>query len=544
MLDGYDLPVSRFTKDNLLDGSMRNNVAFQEKRSIADRVPVWHKENCIQCNQCAFVCPHATIRPFLINEAEMAKMPEYAKDDVLDAMGGPQAKGLKFRIQVSPRNCVGCGLCVTECPGKPVKQADGTIVKQKALVMEEAKSQFFNEEGADYLYKNIEYKTGGAPVTSVKGAAFLMPYQEVSGACAGCGETPYYRLATQLFGKDMLIANTTGCSSIYNSSTPLSPFCTDKNGEGVAWANSLFEDNAEFGYGMRIATNYKLAEICRIFDENKDAVEPELKSLIEDYEANIKNREHVREIKDKLIELVEKSACEGVKEVLKLKGDLLDQSVWIIGGDGWSYDIGYGGLDHVIANEEDVNILVLDTEVYSNTGGQSSKSSQTGSIAKFTASGKKTAKKFLALIAMTYGHVYVAQVAMGGNKLQAIKALKEAESYNGPSLIICYAPCVNHGIKGGMANAQLTEKKAVECGYFPIFRYDPRLKAEGKDPLTIDCPTPDWSKFRDFLLCETRYSQLPKVNPEHCEELLTKCEKYAQDRWNKLQKFHEVVEEK
>jgi pyruvate-ferredoxin/flavodoxin oxidoreductase len=544
MLDGYDLPVSRFTKDNLLDGSMRNNVAFQEKRSIADRVPVWHKENCIQCNQCAFVCPHATIRPFLINEAEMAKMPEYAKDDVLDAMGGPQAKGLKFRIQVSPRNCVGCGLCVTECPGKPVKQADGTIVKQKALVMEEAKSQFFNEEGADYLYKNIEYKTGGAPVTSVKGAAFLMPYQEVSGACAGCGETPYYRLATQLFGKDMLIANTTGCSSIYNSSTPLSPFCTDKNGEGVAWANSLFEDNAEFGYGMRIATNYKLAEICRIFDENKDAVEPELKSLIEDYEANIKNREHVREIKDKLIELVEKSACEGVKEVLKLKGDLLDKSVWIIGGDGWSYDIGYGGLDHVIANEEDVNILVLDTEVYSNTGGQSSKSSQTGSIAKFTASGKKTAKKFLALIAMTYGHVYVAQVAMGGNKLQAIKALKEAESYNGPSLIICYAPCVNHGIKGGMANAQLTEKKAVECGYFPIFRYDPRLKAEGKDPLTIDCPTPDWSKFRDFLLCETRYSQLPKVNPEHCEELLTKCEKYAQDRWNKLQKFHEVVEEK
>jgi pyruvate-ferredoxin/flavodoxin oxidoreductase len=544
MLDGYDLPVSRFTKDNLLDGSMRNNVAFQEKRSIADRVPVWHKENCIQCNQCAFVCPHATIRPFLINEAEMAKMPEYAKDDVLDAMGGPQAKGLKFRIQVSPRNCVGCGLCVTECPGKPVKQADGTIVKQKALVMEEAKSQFFNEEGADYLYKNIEYKTGGAPVTSVKGAAFLMPYQEVSGACAGCGETPYYRLATQLFGKDMLIANTTGCSSIYNSSTPLSPFCTDKNGEGVAWANSLFEDNAEFGYGMRIATNYKLAEICRIFDENKDAVEPELKSLIEDYEANIKNREHVREIKDKLIELVEKSACEGVKEVLKLKGDLLDKSVWIIGGDGWSYDIGYGGLDHVIANEEDVNILVLDTEVYSNTGGQSSKSSQTGSIAKFTASGKKTAKKFLALIAMTYGHVYVAQVAMGGNKLQAIKALKEAESYNGPSLIICYAPCVNHGIKGGMANAQLTEQKAVECGYFPIFRYDPRLKAEGKDPLTIDCPTPDWSKFRDFLLCETRYSQLPKVNPEHCEELLTKCEKYAQDRWNKLQKFHEVVEEK
>jgi pyruvate-ferredoxin/flavodoxin oxidoreductase len=549
MLDGYDLPVSKFTEFELLDGSMRNNVTFMEKRSIADRVPVWHKENCIQCNQCAFVCPHATIRPFLINEEEMKGMPEYAKTEVLPAMGGPGVKGLMFRIQVSPKNCVGCGLCVVECPGKPavIKNEDGTTTKvvQKALTMEESKSQFFEEEGADYLYKHVEYKTGGMPITTVKGASFLMPYVEVSGACAGCGETPYYRLATQLFGKDMIIANATGCSSIYNGSTPLTPFCTDKNGEGVAWANSLFEDNAEYGYGMRVATNYKLADIVRILDENKADVEEELKAVIEDYEANIKNREHIREIKDNLVSLIEKSSNEGIKEVLKYKGDLLDKSVWIIGGDGWAYDIGYGGLDHVIANEEDVNIMVLDTEVYSNTGGQSSKSSQTGSIAKFTASGKKSAKKFLSLIAMTYGHVYVAQVAMGANKMQAIKAMKEAESYDGPSLIICYSPCANHGIKGGLANAQITEKKAVECGYFPIFRYDPRLKAEGKDPLQIDCQTPDWSKFRDFLMCETRYSQLPKVNPEHCEELLTKCEKYAQDRWNKLQKFHdEPVEEK
>ena len=539
-LDGYDLPVSKFTEFELLDGTMRNNITFKEKRSIADRVPVWVKENCIQCGQCAFVCPHATIRPFLLNEEEHKNMPENVRDDVMDAMGGPGVKGLKYRIQVSPKNCVGCGLCVVECPGKKVKDENGNFVTKKALEMVEAKSQFdVQEPAADYLYKHIEYKTGGAPVTTVKGASLLMPYVEVSGACAGCGETPYYRLASQLFGKDMLIANATGCSSIYNGSTPLTPFCTDKNGEGIAWANSLFEDNAEYGYGMRIATDYKLGEIIRVIEENKDNVEEELKVVLEDYVNNVKDREHVRSIKDQLISLVKQSANEGIKQLLKYENDLLDKSVWIVGGDGWAYDIGYGGLDHVIANEEDVNVLVLDTEVYSNTGGQSSKSSQTGSIAKFTASGKKSAKKFLSLIAMTYGHVYVAQIAMGANKVQAIKALKEAESYNGPSLVICYAPCVNHGIKGGLANSQLTEKKAVECGYFPIFRYDPRLKAEGKDPLQIDCAEPDFSKFRDFLMAETRYSQLPKVNPEHCEELLIKSQKYAEDRWNKLKKFHD-----
>ncbi|MGN1295754.1 MAG: pyruvate:ferredoxin (flavodoxin) oxidoreductase [Bacilli bacterium] len=530
-LDGYDLPTSKFTEYELLTGTMRNDVTFSEKRSIADRVPVWHKENCIQCGQCAFVCPHATIRPFLLNDEEMAKMPEIAKDDVLVAMGGPAVKGLKYRIQVSPRNCVGCGLCAIECPGKKDPSTGET---KKALTMEEAKSQFPQEEAANYLYKHVEYKTGGFPVTTVKGASFLMPYVEVSGACAGCGETPYYRLVSQLFGKDMLVANATGCSSIYNGSTPLTPFCTDKNGEGVAWANSLFEDNAEFGFGMRVATDYKLGEICRILEENKANCEEELVAVIDDYIANIKNRDYVRTIKDKLVSLVKASACEGVKEVLAYERDLVDKSVWIVGGDGWSYDIGYGGVDHVLANEDDVNILVLDTEVYSNTGGQSSKSSQTGSIAKFTASGKKTAKKFLALMAIQYGHVYVAQISMGANKMQAIKALKEAESYNGPSLIICYSPCANHGIKGGLANAQITEKKAVECGYFPIFRYDPR---KGDDALQLDCAEPDFSKFRDFVMCETRYSQLPKVNPEHCEELLTKSQKYAEDRWNRLKRF-------
>ncbi len=536
-LDGYDLPTSKFVEYELLDGTMRNDVTFMEKRSIADRVPLWHKENCIQCNQCAFVCPHATIRPFLLTDEEVAKIPESTREDVLPAMG-PKVAGLKFRIQVTPRNCVGCGLCVVECPGKKVKQADGTFVTQKALEMVEAKSQFdVQEPAADYLYKHVEYKSQYFDVNTVKGASFLMPYVEISGACAGCGETPYYRLATQLFGKDMLIANATGCSSIYNGSTPLTPFCTDKEGNGVAWANSLFEDNAEYGYGMRVATDYKLGQICRILDGNKENCEPELKAAIEDYIAHIKDRDYVRGIVKNLVELVKASKCEEVKEVLEYERDLIDKSVWIVGGDGWSYDIGYGGLDHVIANEEDVNIMVLDTEVYSNTGGQSSKSSQTGSIAKFTASGKKTAKKNLAMMAISYGNVYVAQISMGANKMQAIKAMKEAESYNGPSLIICYSPCQAHGLKGGLANAQKTEKEAVECGYFPIFRYDPRLEAEGKCPMQLDCKEPDFTKFRDFVMTQTRFSQLPKVNPEHAEELLTKSQEYAAMRWKRFKRL-------
>ena len=532
-LEGYDLPVSKFLDYELLDGTMKNDITFNEKRSIADRVPMWIKDACIQCNQCAFVCPHATIRPFLLTEEEVKGMPS-SQDEVLQAMG-PNVKELKFRIQVTPKNCVGCGLCVNECPGKPVKDpVTGEMKKVKALQMVEAKSQYEVQEPlADYLYKHVEYKTDKFPVTTVKGASFLYPYMEVPGSCAGCGETPYYRLVSQLFGKDMLVANATGCSSIYSGSTPLTPFCTDKNGEGIAWANSLFEDNAEYGFGMRIASDYKLDEICRLMNEaiSGGKVSEEEKALFEDYMSHIKDREHVRTLLPALNKAIDDN---NLTELKGLSRDLLDKSVWIVGGDGWAYDIGYGGLDHVLANEEDVNVLVLDTEVYSNTGGQSSKSSQTGSIAKFTASGKKTAKKFLALIAMTYGNVYVAQISMGANKMQAIKALKEAESYNGPSLIIAYSPCVNHGIKGGLSNHQLTEKRAVECGYFPIFRFDPR---KGDDALQLDCQEPDFSKFREFLMQETRYSQLPKVNPEHCEELLTKSQKCAEDRWNKLKKF-------
>ena len=528
-LGGDDLPVSKFTEFELLDGTMNPDITYREQRSIADRVPLWHKDACIQCNQCAFVCPHATIRPFLLNDEELANAPELVKNDVKPAMGVP---GHQYRIQVSPRNCVGCGLCVAECNANKV----GKI----ALEMVEAKSQFPQEEAAEYLFKHVSYKADKLPAalqSSPKGVGFLMPYMEISGACAGCGETPYYRLVSQLFGKDMLVANATGCSSIYSGSTPLTPFCTDKDGQGIAWANSLFEDNAEFGYGMRIATDHKLKAAIEILDAAKENVEPELKAKIEEYFDNIKNRQEVRRIVPELVALIKASKNEEVKAVLAYERDLQDKSVWIIGGDGWSYDIGYGGLDHVIANEEDVNILVLDTEVYSNTGGQSSKSSQTGSIAKFTASGKLTPKKNLALIAMSYGNVYVAQIALGANPMAAIKALKEAESYNGPSLIICYAPCANHGIKGGLSNSMRQERLAVECGYFQCFRYDPRLVAEGKPGLTIDMKEPDYSKFRDFIMTETRFSQLPKVNPAHAEELLTKAEKYAQDRWNRIKKF-------
>lgn len=533
-LDGYDIPVSKFSEYELLDGTMRENVTFMEERSIADRVPSWNKDYCVQCNTCAFVCPHATIRPFLLNEEEVANAPEGVKNNLKDAVG-PTVKGFKYIIQVSPTNCVGCGVCAKECLANKTAAKLGN--DHFALKMVEAKSQFEKEENAQYLFKHVEYKSDKFPVTTVKGAAFLMPYMEVSGACAGCGETPYYELLSRLFGKDLLVANATGCSSIYNGSTPLTPFVNDKNGNGVAWSNSLFEDNAEFGYGMRLATDYKLALISSILTSAKGKVETELEETIDSYLANIKNKEEASKIAPKLIELVEKSENEEVKAVLELKNDLVDKSVWIVGGDGWAYDIGYGGLDHVLASEDDINVMVLDTEVYSNTGGQSSKSSQAGSIAQFTASGKRQNKKNLALMAMTYGNVYVAQIALGANPMAAIKAFKEAESYHGPSLIICYAPCINQGIKGGMVNSIETERNAVECGYFTTFRYDPRLAEEGKTPLQLDCKEPDFTKIREFIMKETRYSQLPKVNPEHYEELFAKNEKASKDRWERIKKF-------
>lgn len=538
-LDGDELPTSEFLKYELADGTMEENIVFRQKRAIADRVPVWNPQYCIECNQCAFVCPHATIRPYLLNEEEMAKAPEIIKNSVKPAVGSPKANGLMYRISVATENCVGCGLCVSECMANQTATKMGN--DHMALLMKDAKAEFGEQVAADYCYYNVSNKTDIFPTTTVKGVGFLRPYMEVSGACAGCGEAPYYRLLSQLFGHDLLIANATGCSSIYCGSTPLTPFIKDKEGEGVAWANSLFEDNAEYGFGMRIANDYKMSQIVRILNAAiaAEGVEANLKELATKYLAALGNKDKAaeREVVPALKEAVDASANEEVKELQLYYRDLVEKSVWIIGGDGWSYDIGYGGLDHVIANEADVNILVLDTEVYSNTGGQASKSSQTGSINKFTASGKKEAKKNLALIAMSYGHVYVAQIALGANPMKAIQALKDAESYNGPSLVICYCPCLEQHIKGGLINSIKEEKKAVECGYFTCFRYDPRLVKEGKPALTIDCKEPDWSKFRDFLMLETRFSQLPVINPEHAEELLTKCEEYAKNRWEAIKKF-------
>ena len=510
-LEGYDLPTSAFL--DKLDGTMQNGVAIKEKRAIAIQVPKWEKDNCIQCNQCAMVCPHATIRPFLMTEEEIKNAPEDITNDVLKPIG-KGVEGLSFRIQVSPDNCVGCGLCAAVCPGKR---------GEKALTMVPVKEELEHSALSEYVYNNVEYRDDKYPTTTVKGVGFMKPYFEASGACAGCGETPYYRLASQLFGSDMRIANATGCSSIYTGSTPSTPCTTDKNGHGMAWANSLFEDNAEFGFGMKLAENYMSKHILEIIESNKNDVEPELKEILEKYEAVKGQRVEEKALYNELVEKVEASANEPIKELLDMKGELVTKSQWIIGGDGWAYDIGYGGLDHVLANDQNVNVLVLDTEVYSNTGGQSSKSSQAASIAKFTASGKKVAKKDLAQIAMAYGHVYVAQIALGANPMQAIKAMKEAESYDGPSLIIAYAPCNEHHIKGGLINSSRQEKWAVECGYFNLLRYDPRLTEEGKNPLTIDSKAPDYSKFKDFLMSENRFSQLVKINPENAEALFDKC---------------------
>lgn len=522
---GNELPVSAFTKYNLLDGSMRNNVAFNEKREIATEVPTWHSENCIQCGFCSFVCPHATVRPFMLTDEEIKNAP--SEFDTVQAMG-KGCEDFKFRIQVSPDNCVGCGLCVVECPGK---------AGNKALEMVEIHEMLDEAPLADYLYKETEPKLGYHTVNAVKESQLMTPYFEVSGACPGCGETPYYRLISQLFGRDMMVANATGCSSIYCGSTPSTPFVTDKNGEGVAWANSLFEDNAEYGYGMALAQSFKEGTILDIMERTMDKVEPELKDVFTKYiEAN-GDRDAQRLVKDTIISLTKASKCEEAKELLEFERDLVGKSVWIVGGDGWAYDIGYGGLDHVLANNLDVNIMVLDTEVYSNTGGQSSKASQAASIAKFAAGGKATSKKDLGQIAMAYGHVYVASIAMGANKVQTIKAFKEAESYTGPSIVIAYAPCIEHGIKGGLANHQQTQKAAVECGYWTLYRYDPRNEDK---PLTIDSKAPDFDKFQDFILNETRYSQLIKIKGETAYESFEKTRKDAQRRYTRLVKLAET----
>ena len=526
-LEGYQMPVSSFMKPEVIDGSIPENVSFREKRNIAAQVPAWDASKCIECGQCAFACPHATIRPFLLNAEEVAKAEAIAAENNVKfetkeptaVYKGAKEAGLVYRIQLSPANCVGCGVCLTACPVKALSAAD-------------VDTQQGEEPLADYLYKETEYKTQYVMnPNSVQGISLMMPYFEVSGCCPGCGEAPYYRLATQLFGKDMMVANATGCSMIYCSSTPSTPFVTDKDGNGVAWANSLFEDNAEFGFGMAVSQATKAARILRIMEENLDKVEPELKEVFEAYIASGEDRDQHRALKDKIVAGVKTSSNEAVKELLDMERDLVGKSVWIVGGDGWAYDIGYGGLDHVMANNLNVNVLVLDTEVYSNTGGQSSKSSQAASIAKFAAGGKALAKKDLGQIVMEYGTAYVASISMGANQLQTIKAFQEAESYNGPSIIIAYCPCAEQGIKGGLVKAPIIQKNAVECGYVTLYRYDPR----NEKPLTIDSKEPKWDKFHDFLMNEARYFNLPKLRgQEAAEAAFAKTLSDAQRRYTKL----------
>lgn len=525
---GNKLPVSTFMDH--VDGTAPNGSAAYEKRGIAVDVPEWNPENCIQCNRCAIVCPHAVIRPVAMTADELAEAPEGTKS--LPMMG---LKDLNFVMTVSTLDCTGCGACAQVCPGK--KGA-------KALAMQPIDSQRPKQAVFDYAL-TLEDKPEvheKFKFTTVKGSQFKQPLLEFSGACAGCGETPYAKLVTQLFGDRMFIANATGCSSIWGASAPATPYTKNKKGYGPAWQNSLFEDNAEFGLGMALgqkAIRNRLIEYVEGIQKDTDSAD--LKTACQNYLDTVTDSTSSRPATDALIAELEKNTEDAkvgelVKKTLVDKDELAKKSMWIFGGDGWAYDIGFGGLDHVIASGENVNILVFDTEVYSNTGGQASKATPVGSVAQFAAAGKAVKKKDLAAIAMSYGYVYVAQCAMGADNNQVLKAMVEAESYNGPSLVICYAPCINHGIKGGMGIAQLEEKKAVEAGYWNIFRYDPRLADEGKNPFMLDGKAPSAS-YRDFIMGEVRYNSLTRSFPERAEKLFEKAEKVAADKYAHLEKL-------
>ena len=520
---GYDLPVSAFK--GYEDGTIENGLAAYEKRGIAVNVPEWKMENCIQCGQCSYVCPHAVIRPFLLDEAEVAAAPAgmQFKDPI-----GKGLEGYKYRMQVSVMDCTGCGSCANVCPAK-----------EKALVMipiDEAKAKC-EVEHAEYMFNKVAYKDNLMAKNTVKGSQFAQPLFEFNGACPGCGETPYLKAITQLFGERMMVANATGCSSIYSGSSPSTPYCKNAKGHGPSWGSSLFEDNAEFGMGMHVAVEALRDRIQDIMEKNMDKVSADVAELFQKWIANRTSGAVTQEVRDQLVPKLEACGCEVSKEILGLKQYLVKKSQWIFGGDGWAYDIGYGGLDHVLATNEDVNVVVMDTEVYSNTGGQASKATPTGAIAKFAAAGKSFKKKDLAAIAMSYGHIYVAQVSMGANQQQYLKALAEAEAYNGPSLIIAYSPCINHGIKKGMSKSQTEMKLATECGYWPIFRYNPALEKEGKNPLQIDCKEPNWDKYQEYLLGEVRYATLAKANPAEAEALYAKNKADAQRRWRQYNRL-------
>ena len=523
---GDSLPVSAFI--GYEDGHFEAGTTAYEKRGVGVMVPKWIEQNCIQCNQCAFVCPHAVIRPFLIDESELNAAPDGVKEHNLEAKG-KEVKGLKYKIQVSPLDCTGCELCAQNCPSK-----------EKSLVMVPLEEELGKneQENADYLFKKVAYKDDLMNKESVKGVGFAKPLFEFHGACPGCGETPYITLITRLFGERMIVANATGCSSIYGGSAPSTPYTTNDDGKGVAWANSLFEDNAEFGMGMNVAMETMRHRIEDIMRNNIDNVPNALSALYNDW-INFKNDGvKTQEITKNLLPILEQNLnAPGVKEILELKKFLVKKSQWIIGGDGWAYDIGFGGLDHVLASGENVNVLVLDTEVYSNTGGQSSKSSRAGSIAQFTASGKPAQKKDLGYIAMTYGNIFVAQINSNASQANVIKAIAAAEAYDGPSLIIAYSPCIAHGIKGGLSQSGGQGELATKCGYWPTYLYDPRLLKEGQNPLKITSKEPDWSLYEEFLLNEVRYNSLKKTNPEHADELLAKNKADAQRRYRQLKRL-------
>ena len=525
---GDDLPVSAFL--GYEDGTFPAGTTAYEKRGIAVNVPEWISENCIQCNQCSYVCPHAAIRPYVLTDEELANAPEGTK--TLKAVGKEFA-GMHFRIQVSVLDCTGCGNCADICPAKT-----------KALEMKPLESQLEEQKRFDHFEANVTYKDHLInKAQNVKNSQFAQPLFEFSGACAGCGETPYIKTITQLFGEQMMIANATGCSSIYGGSAPSTPYCKNyKSGQGPSWGNSLFEDNAEYGLGMALGVNQLRDRIERLMREGIEGCNcctAELKGLFQEWIDNKNSTLETQRISDKMIPMMEKCDCPCCNEILSLKQYLVKKSQWIFGGDGWAYDIGFGGLDHVLASGEDVNVLVMDTEVYSNTGGQSSKATPAGAVAKFATSGKKIRKKDLGMIAATYGYVYVAQVAIGANQSQWLRVIKEAEAFNGPSLIIAYAPCINHGLRAGMGKTQNQQKLAVECGYWHLWRYNPELEDEGQNPFILDSKEPDWSKFQDFINSEVRYSSLKRSFPEEAEFLFKKTEENAKWRYEKYKKMAE-----
>ena len=521
---GDKLPVSKLAAD----GYVPTGTTKYEKRGIAVEVPVWIPENCIQCNQCALVCPHASIRPFVMTEETEAPETFVAKK----ATG--VGDGKLFRIQVSPYDCTGCGSCVNVCPAK-------TKALKMAPLAEVEKVENDNWNFA------MDLPTLDLPVNkaTVKGSQYLQPMFEFSGACAGCGETPYVKLVTQLFGDRMIVANATGCSSIYGGSAPTCPYTVNKQGHGPAWANSLFEDNAEFGFGMNLATTHRRERLADLIRQLAEGCGDEVKAICNAWLENKDDAEGSRKAAPAVVKMAEECMncgceCDEIcKEIYDLRDLLVKKSQWIFGGDGWAYDIGYGGLDHVLAMDEDVNVLVMDTEVYSNTGGQSSKATPTGSVAKFAAAGKRTKKKDLGMMAMSYGYVYVAKVCMGANPAQLLKAMVEAEAYKGPSLIIAYAPCINHGIKAGMNKVQDEAKRAVEAGYWPLYRYNPDLAAQGKNPFTLDSK-PATGDYKEFILGENRYAALKQQFPEEAATLFARAEQEAKDKYDYYKKLNDM----